>query len=593
MGVWRPTVSVVLSACLLQLVAGITCQGEKFGDTCSYSCHCTPPCNQTTGVCNGACDRGWFGGNGQTCQRENVAFHKTASSPPTDYEQDKGWTADKVVDGNRDQDLFHNSCFHSHSTAPNPTWTVDLGQPYRIHDVRIYNRARTPHLIRTALLTLSNSSSFTPGVTCYTFPSDTAKTNNSVYDVTCDGTGRYFTITHSTGLNLCEVEIYVCSNGSYGQNCNNSCIERRCAGDSPCDHVRGTCISGCEAGWMGEDCRQACSSGSYGQNCGNYCTDRNCAGDSPCDHVRGTCVSGCEPGWMGEDCREACSSGSYGQNCGNYCTDRKCAGDSPCDHIRGTCVSGCEPGWMSEDCREACPSGSYGQNCSKYCSDRKCAGDLPCDHVQGTCVSGCEPRWMSEDCREACDINHYGVNCGKICASRHCVGNSSCGSTGDCDRGCETGWTQADCTEDVRSVQAAGCNASQLAVAVAVAFVVGAVLGVIVSVIVWRRRNRCQHKTSESHPTNVSTAQTERSQASDDVRPGTRTYDSLNAVSYDAKMKTDTYCTIKSGKADLGTGATALTSCDVSDSNGARTYETLDNTSRGTDGEYSEIGKLK
>ncbi|XP_048243326.1 multiple epidermal growth factor-like domains protein 10 isoform X1 [Haliotis rufescens] len=680
MGVWRPTVSVVLSACLLQLVAGTSCPGGMFGDTCIYSCHCTPPCNQTTGVCNGACDRGWFGGNGQTCQRENVAFNKTASSPPTDHGH-KGWTADKAVDGNRDQDVLHGSCYHSNSKAPNDTWTVDLAQPYRIHDVRIYNRAGYPHLIRTAVLTLSNSSSFTHGVTCFIFPNDTAKTINSVYDVTCDGTGRYFTITHSTGLILCEVEIYVCSpgvfgdscnqfchcfqatcdpvsgvcpgdcrpgwqggrcdtvcsNGSYGQNCNNSCMERRCAGDSPCDHIGGTCIPRCEIGWMGDDCRQACSSGSYGQNCRNYCTDRKCAGDSPCDHVRGTCVSGCEPGWMGKDCREACSSGIYGQNCGNYCTDRKCAGDSPCDHVRGKCVSGCEPGWMSEDCREACSNGSYGHNCNNSCTDRKCTGDSPCDHVQGTCVSRCEPGWMGEDCREVCYIGRYGANCDKTCASRQCVGNSSCNSTGDCDNGCETrwtgadctvcdigrygvncdktyssrhcvgdsscystghcdcgcvtGWTGADCTEDVRSVQAAGYNTSQLAVAVAVAFVAGAVLGVIVSVIVWRRRNRRLDKTS--HPTHISNAQTERSQASDDVGPGTRTYDSLNAVSYDAKMEGDTYCTIKSSKTDLGTDATVFTSCDVSDSNGARTYETLDNTSRGTDGEYSEIGKLK
>ncbi|XP_048243337.1 fucolectin-like isoform X2 [Haliotis rufescens] len=194
---------------------GTTCQGGRFGDTCSYSCHCTPHCNQTTGVCNGACDPGWFGGNGQTCQRGNVAYNKkAASTPPTNYAKLHGWTADKAVDGNRDQHVFGNSCFHSHSTAPNPTWTVDLGQRYRIHDVRIYNRVNNIKLIRTAVLSLSNSSSSTPGVTCYTFPSDTAKTDNSVYDVTCDGTGRYFTITHSTRLNLCEVEIYGMDNCS-------------------------------------------------------------------------------------------------------------------------------------------------------------------------------------------------------------------------------------------------------------------------------------------------------------------------------------------------------------------------------------------
>ncbi|XP_048243317.1 uncharacterized protein LOC124125607 isoform X1 [Haliotis rufescens] len=386
--------------------------------------------------------------------------------------------------------MYRDSCFHSHSTAPNPTWTVDLGQPYRIHDVRIYNRVNYPQLIRTAVLSLSNSSSSIPGVTCYTFPNDAAKTNNSVYDVTCDGTGRYFTITHSTGLNLCEVEINVCSpgvfgdscnqfchcfqatcdpvsgvcpgdcrpgwqgdrcdtvcsNGSYGPKCSNMCTHRNCAGDSPCDHMSGTCVSGCKAGWMGDDCMEVCSNGSYGQNCHNSCTDRKCAGDSTCGHINGTCVSGCAPGWMGEDCREGCSNGSYGQNCNNSCPDRKCAGDSPCDHIRGTCVSGCATGWMGEDCREACSNGSYGQNCNNSCTDRKCAGDSPCDHVRGTCVSGCEPGWMGDDCREVCDIGRYGANCDKTCSSRHCVGDSSCYSTGHCDCGCVTGWTGADCT---------------------------------------------------------------------------------------------------------------------------------------------------
>ncbi|XP_048239266.1 fucolectin-7-like [Haliotis rufescens] len=206
-GVWILTVTVVTSAFWIQDVIGTSCPIGKFGETCSYSCHCTPTCNPTTGVCSGACDRGWFGGNGQTCQKGNIAYKQTATSSPTDY-TDKGWTADKVVDGNRDQDVLHNSCFHSALTDSKTVWRVDLGQPYRIHDVRIYNRAGYTHLIRTAVLSLSNSNSSTPGVTCYTFPSDTPQTPDSVYDVTCDGTGRYFTITHNIRLNLCEVEIY-------------------------------------------------------------------------------------------------------------------------------------------------------------------------------------------------------------------------------------------------------------------------------------------------------------------------------------------------------------------------------------------------
>ncbi|XP_046558980.1 multiple epidermal growth factor-like domains protein 10 isoform X4 [Haliotis rubra] len=60
---------------------------------------------------------------------------------------------------------------------------------------------------------------------------------------------------------------------------------------------------GCLPGRIGSDCSQECTNGRYGQNCIDSCSDRKCAGNSPCDHIRGACVSGCAPGWMGEDCR--------------------------------------------------------------------------------------------------------------------------------------------------------------------------------------------------------------------------------------------------------------------------------------------------
>ncbi|XP_046560148.1 uncharacterized protein LOC124269181, partial [Haliotis rubra] len=168
----------------------------KFGDSCNYSCHCGHSCNQTTGVCGGGCDKGWVGGHGGTCQKENVAYGKHAVSEPGDQ---TSWSASKDVDGNWD----HYSCFHS-KRQPS-VWTVDLGQHYRIHDVRIYVYPGRPWGMKTAVLSLSNSSSSTSGVPCYIFPQNTA-TGNSVYDVICDGRGRYFTITQSRSL--CKVEIY-------------------------------------------------------------------------------------------------------------------------------------------------------------------------------------------------------------------------------------------------------------------------------------------------------------------------------------------------------------------------------------------------
>ncbi|XP_046579431.1 uncharacterized protein LOC124287019 [Haliotis rubra] len=484
----------VVTECWILFILG-SCPAGKFGDSCSYSCHCGQSCNQTTGICGGGCDKGWVGGHGGSCQKENIAYKKRATSSGI-YKS--GWTADKAVDGNWDQEVNHNSCYHS--SKPPSVWTVDLGQQYRIHDVKIYNRDGYVDLIRSAVLSLSNSSSSTSGVPCYTFPSNTIK-GNSVYDVICDGRGRYFTITHWTDLlNICEVEIYECSNGTYGQNCSKRCTDRNCAGNSPCDHVTGSCVPGCKVGWMGTDCveecdqdhyglncndkcgnrncatdtsscdrrtgscvtgclpgwtkvdcTQECSSRTYGQNCSKRCTDRNCAGNSPCDHVTGSCVHGCKSGWMGIDCVEECDQDHYGLNCNDKCGNRNCATDtSSCDRRTGSCVTGCLPGWTKVDCTQECSSRTYGQNCSKRCTDRNCAGNSSCDHVTGSCVHGCKSGWMGIDCVEECDEDHYGVNCNGTCGNRNCATEkSSCDRrTGSCDTGCLPGWTKVDCKEE-------------------------------------------------------------------------------------------------------------------------------------------------
>ncbi|XP_071088331.1 multiple epidermal growth factor-like domains protein 10 isoform X2 [Haliotis cracherodii] len=386
-GVWILTVIVVTSACWIQVIIG-SCPTGKFGDSCFYSCHCGDSCNQTTGVCEGACDAGWVGGHGATCQKENIAKGKSATSPSGLYFPP--WTADKAVDGNQDQDYSHNSCFHAKRTPS--VWTVDLGQQYRIHDVRIYNRLYYIDRLQTAVLSLSNSSSSIPGVTCYIFPNDTAETVNSVYDVTCDGTGRYFTISHSTEtLNLCEVEIFVCSHGTFGELCNHFC----------------------------------------------HCSDGSC------DRFSGICAGDCRPAWQGKNCSTACDKDRYGVNCNETCG--KCAAaPSSCDRHTGSCDTGCLPGWIGVDCKQACEPHRYGPSCDKTCASRHCVGHSSCN-TTGHCHRGCQTGWTLDDCT-ACDSQHYGPDCIKTCASRHCVGNSSCNSTGRCDTRCETGWTGADCT---------------------------------------------------------------------------------------------------------------------------------------------------
>ncbi|XP_046558972.1 multiple epidermal growth factor-like domains protein 10 isoform X3 [Haliotis rubra] len=342
-GVWILNGFLVTSACWIQLILG-TCSPGRFGESCLYTCHCGDSCNQTTGVCGGGCDAGWVGGHGANCQKENVAYKRTASSPTRLYSD--SWSADKAVDGNRDQDVYRGSCFNA-ADATWGLWKVDLGKQYRIHDVKIYQPSQFPGRIRSCVLYLSNTSSST-GLPCYAFPSDTPENSNGVYSATCDGIGRYFSISNATFLSLCEVEIYVCSRGLFGETCNEFC---HCA-KKACDHVSGFCPGDCRPGWQGDRCDTECNAYHYGLNCVNTCTDRKCSDvNSSCDRYIGSCDSGCVPGWRGVDCSQECSSGSYGQNCSDSCSDRKCAGNSPCDHTRGACVSGCAPGWMGEDCR--------------------------------------------------------------------------------------------------------------------------------------------------------------------------------------------------------------------------------------------------
>ncbi|XP_071101061.1 receptor-type tyrosine-protein phosphatase T-like [Haliotis cracherodii] len=243
-------------ACCVCLVLS-TCPPGQFGDSCSYSCHCEggAVCNSATGECPGACALQWRGGRNGICQRENVAFNETATS--TSGTHGDSWTPDKAVDGNRTQVMESGSCFHSAANSSS-MWRVDLGRQYRIHHVTVYHRDHLLHRIANCSIHLSNDTS-SDGTLCYTFP-DTV--NNSVIDLVCDGRGRYLTIRNpgtaaaeDDTLNICEVEIYVCSLGTYGNFCDNFC---HCL-NSSCDPDSGVCPGDCRPGWQEDRCDTAAS----------------------------------------------------------------------------------------------------------------------------------------------------------------------------------------------------------------------------------------------------------------------------------------------------------------------------------------------
>ncbi|XP_071096767.1 multiple epidermal growth factor-like domains protein 11 [Haliotis cracherodii] len=372
-------VRIVASFCLMQLICG-SCLPGRFGDSCRFLCHCGTSCDVTTGACGADCDIGWSGGRGSNCQKQNVAYHRPASSPIGF--QREAWTPDKAVDGDRRQDVATNSCFHP-AIPPSPPsqWTVDLGRVYRLHDVRIYNRKEFVWRIRGAIINLHNTSSAT-GVTCYTFPSDTQEADG-VYDVMCDGHGRYLTIRHNTHtLNLCEVEVYVCGHGTYGTNCNHLC--GGCSHDT-CDPLTGVCPGGCGPEWQGPQCTE-CRDGRYGIRCDQFCNSRNCITTSSSCDVTGACTDGCRDGWMNTDCRQPCPGSTFGPNCSKSCNSRHCqTPSSSCDHVTGACDGDvCEDGWLGTDCAETCKAGTYWPDCSRcgHC-------DVTCDVMDGHCPGRC------------------------------------------------------------------------------------------------------------------------------------------------------------------------------------------------------------
>ncbi|KAK7484732.1 hypothetical protein BaRGS_00024017, partial [Batillaria attramentaria] len=142
-----------------------------------------------------------------------------------------------------------------------------------------------------------------------------------------------------------ELTVWHCLNGYFGWLCDTEC---RCENpDEICDKLWGTCpVSGCRAGWRGDDCQLECLNGTYGHKCGFNCSG-TCR-DHVCHHVTGECTNGCAPGWEGDLCKETCARGFHGLNCGLTCS-ADCVNNT-CDATSGECTEGCVAGRTGHHC---------------------------------------------------------------------------------------------------------------------------------------------------------------------------------------------------------------------------------------------------
>ncbi|XP_041349419.1 protein draper-like [Gigantopelta aegis] len=466
------------------------CMSGRYGLDCNYTCHCDAAnCEDVTG-CSGSCKKGW---SGPRCTTENVALLENAyqSSYLLNYQD----VAEHAVDGNR-YAIGGGPCIITGVNLPHTWWEVDLGRDYYIHKLDIYFRtdfkarrngvhiysstearkANTSHLCGAATINSPDVTTVTcdnkvrrNGVHIYS-STEARQTNTShlcgaatiaspdVTTVTCDSTARYITLYQDTtnsqysppgegAMDFCEVEVYVCDAGTFGDDCSKFC---HCLNE-PCNHATGNCTGGCKQNWIGQTCSE-CDSDHYGPLCGKPCSSRHCnvsRGQSSCDKQTGRCDNGCTPGWMEPDCLKECPAYTYGLKCANSCNQRKCLGNTSCDHVTGKCDHGCVRGYQDEDCRTMCPSGKYGFNCNMSCEKRNCADNSPCDKLNGICVNGCLKGWDLPDCVTECHNNTFGPSCLFKCSERFCKGdNSKCDiEDGVCQDGCQTGWKNANCTE--------------------------------------------------------------------------------------------------------------------------------------------------
>ncbi|KAL8617487.1 hypothetical protein ACOMHN_062698 [Nucella lapillus] len=324
----------------------------------------------------------------------NVATGKT-------YNQSSLWSTElpssHAANGDTGGTFSSANCIHTKENGDlNPWWEVDLGQPYPVYNIDLWARAVLKGQLYPSNITVDNK-------TCAevtTFPSDTRELT-----VTCSAImkGRKVRITRqgNTGesnrdrvMNMCEMEIYVCTDGWYGQQCSTRCSQG--CQNTVCDRQSAQC-SPCNAGYTEARCAECVdryykTSRSTCISCSSNCLNQLC------DKTSGRC-NGCVTGRYGDQCSTRCPTGCLGA----------------CDQQSSKCAS-CEDGWYGDQCSTRCPTGC--QNA--------------CDQQSGKCVS-CKDEWYGHKCSTPCSTG---------CLNDRCLQSGPCSS-------CKAGYTGSTCSECV------------------------------------------------------------------------------------------------------------------------------------------------
>ncbi|XP_021354865.1 scavenger receptor class F member 1-like [Mizuhopecten yessoensis] len=347
------------------------------------------------------------------------------------------WVAGNVLDGCTQTTIGSDCCTHTDGDGQKQAWwRVDLSELITINRITIYYRGGFQHRFAGYQLYLSNTTdSPTQGVLCYEDKSSTKAQVQLLVTHQCPYVARYVTVYNYRNntkrypwydnyaiLELCEVQVFGCHVGQYGDgDCNSSCLGN-CYGGN-CNSTTGSCFY-CFPGKYGDYCNNDCSTkckdsmceddgycfecfpGKYGYYCNSDCST-NCK-DSICEKDTGYC-SACDPGIYGNSCNQKCSS-----NCK----------DNTCVQGNGFC-KGCENGFFGPECNP----------CSTGCANPTCNKSF------GNC-SRCNAGFHGNKCDQSCPANCKDQLC--IQNSGDCTGCKDGYFTDHCDRSCPS-----SCTTDV------------------------------------------------------------------------------------------------------------------------------------------------
>lgn len=312
-----------------------------------------------------------------------------------------GYPPSRAVDENNNQHI--RSCSHtSNQCNIKEAWLlIDLTRVFSIKYVKFWyrtDRRDGKNMIRLPGYSILFSNASWPNMSCYKDPK--SQNLSSIIENECRATTQYIWFYQpykspddcAPMLEICEVQVYGCRVGFYGEGCLKTCGVCK---SRTCDIVTGQCDRfGCiHAGFQAPMCIE-CNTGFYGFNCTAQCS-KYCKNNT-CDRTTGTCLGGCVKGFTGFNCNTTCPPLKYGENCSELCGN--CFENLPCNHIDGTCMKGCQEGFRGQRCRTTCMTGTFGKDCMQNCSGN-CFDNLPCNKTNGICTQ-CLPGWMNDFCTE-------------------------------------------------------------------------------------------------------------------------------------------------------------------------------------------------